>query len=447
MEAEGCRVIFTGELLEGYNREQAASYLQATFGFPQEKIDKLFSRAPVLIKKNVDRPAAERLVERLRAGGMVARIEAPAAVITHQTPPNNGVATPPPAAVAAPPTVVPQPRLPSKRRLPFRFLGQGGEYFRIWIVNILLSIVTLGIYSAWAKVRTNRYFYSNTRIEEHSFSYLADPLRILNGRLIAVGIFVLYILSTALVPLLELLFLPLFAFAFPWLVCRVMAFRLHNTAFRGVRFGFDGTYRDAFVAFILWPLAGFFTLGILMPMVLQRQARFLVDHARYGSQRFNSGFSAKDFYRIYFIAMAGMLGIVIVCVMAGIAVFQNQSLAAPGIFLISISLITAYLLMLAYVRVMITNLIYNTTALDRQRFNCRLETFPLAGIYLTNWLMVAATLGLAIPWARVRMARYQAQCLTLIADGAMDGFVAEEAKNVASFGEEIGEAFALDIGI
>ena len=36
---------------------------------------------------------------------------------------------------------------------PVRFVGTGSEYFRIWIVNLLLTIVTLGIYSAWAKVR------------------------------------------------------------------------------------------------------------------------------------------------------------------------------------------------------------------------------------------------------------------------------------------------------
>src|SRR5258707_6333866 len=46
--------------------------------------------------------------------------------------------------------------------VPLRFTGRAGEYFRIWIVNICLSIVTLGIYSAWAKVRRKRYFYGNT---------------------------------------------------------------------------------------------------------------------------------------------------------------------------------------------------------------------------------------------------------------------------------------------
>ncbi|HEY1043658.1 MAG TPA: DUF898 family protein, partial [Telluria sp.] len=48
------------------------------------------------------------------------------------------------------------------------FTGSGSEYFRIWIVNILLSIVTLGIYSAWAKVKANKYLYSCTRLNGSS---------------------------------------------------------------------------------------------------------------------------------------------------------------------------------------------------------------------------------------------------------------------------------------
>ncbi|MFT6387486.1 MAG: hypothetical protein ACJAUP_000857 [Cellvibrionaceae bacterium] len=40
-----------------------------------------------------------------------------------------------------------------------RFEGKGFEYFKIWMVNILLTIVTLGLYYPWAKVRHLRYFY------------------------------------------------------------------------------------------------------------------------------------------------------------------------------------------------------------------------------------------------------------------------------------------------
>ncbi|MGB0697285.1 MAG: DUF898 family protein [Rhodospirillaceae bacterium] len=73
------------------------------------------------------------------------------------------------------------------RAVPIRFTGTGEEYFRIWIVNTLLTLATLGIYSAWAKVRRLRYFYGNTYIERFGFDYHARPIDILKGRLIVVG--------------------------------------------------------------------------------------------------------------------------------------------------------------------------------------------------------------------------------------------------------------------
>ena len=69
-------------------------------------------------------------------------------------------------------------------REPFTFTGTGREYFGIWIVNILLTILTLGIYSAWAKVRRTRYFYGNTRLAGASFDYHARPVQILIGRIV-----------------------------------------------------------------------------------------------------------------------------------------------------------------------------------------------------------------------------------------------------------------------
>jgi uncharacterized membrane protein YjgN (DUF898 family) len=36
--------------------------------------------------------------------------------------------------------------------VPFEFTGKAGEYFGIWIVNVSLTLLTLSIYSAWAKV-------------------------------------------------------------------------------------------------------------------------------------------------------------------------------------------------------------------------------------------------------------------------------------------------------
>src|SRR6187455_1771467 len=64
------------------------------------------------------------------------------------------------------------------------FTGAGSEYFRIWIVNLALTIATLGIYSAWAKVRRLQFFYRHTRLAGAGFDYHGDPIAILKGRLV-----------------------------------------------------------------------------------------------------------------------------------------------------------------------------------------------------------------------------------------------------------------------
>jgi Zn-dependent protease with chaperone function len=80
---------------------------------------------------------------------------------------------------------------PAPSRILFEFKGNGSEYFRIWVVNILLSVVTLGIYSAWAKVRRKQYFYGNTRVNGAGFEYLGSPAKILKSRLIVGGLLVI----------------------------------------------------------------------------------------------------------------------------------------------------------------------------------------------------------------------------------------------------------------
>ena len=58
----------------------------------------------------------------------------------------------------------PTGQLPKKEPDTYRmsFTGSAGEYFRIWIVNLFLTIITLGIYLPWAKIRQRKYLYGNT---------------------------------------------------------------------------------------------------------------------------------------------------------------------------------------------------------------------------------------------------------------------------------------------
>ena len=101
------------------------------------------------------------------------------------------------------------------QRLPLTFTGRTGDFFGIWFVNITLTILTLGIYSAWAKVRTKRFFYGNTHVGGRAFDYHANPVAILIGRLIVVGFFVAANILSAVVPFFGFLFYPALILAFP----------------------------------------------------------------------------------------------------------------------------------------------------------------------------------------------------------------------------------------
>ncbi|MCW9030301.1 MAG: YjgN family protein, partial [Gammaproteobacteria bacterium] len=134
---------------------------------------------------------------------------------------------------------------------PFKFTGKAGEFFAIWIVNVALTILTLGIYSAWAKVRTHQYFYGNTFLADASFRYTANPVQILKGRIIAFIVFVLYSASTSMSPIIGGSALIILMLLVPAFMVMSMAFRLRNSMYRNVRFNFDKNFKQAYIVFAI----------------------------------------------------------------------------------------------------------------------------------------------------------------------------------------------------
>lgn len=137
---------------------------------------------------------------------------------------------------------------------PFKFSGQAGEFFGIWFVNHVLTMITFGIYSPWAKVRNLQYFYANTRLADASFQFTADPLSILKSRIIAVLLFVLYIVcdsldSTLAKAVLIALVAGYFIFA-PILTVYVMSFKLRYSAWKGIAFKFNKDFKGAYRVYL-----------------------------------------------------------------------------------------------------------------------------------------------------------------------------------------------------
>jgi uncharacterized membrane protein YjgN (DUF898 family) len=323
----------------------------------------------------------------------------------------------------------------------FQFTGNGSEYFRIWIVNLCLSILTLGVYSAWAKVRNTQYLYGNTRVNDAPFEYLAEPVNILKGRFIAVAVFVLYSVIGQTYPAQQPVFMLLLLPFLPLVIIRSMCFRLHNTAYRNIRFKFSGRYGEAARVFILLPLLVPLTLGFIYPYWKLCSKKFIVNNAAFGNTPFALNINASPFYTVYF----RLLGLFVV---VGLAfVLLSSLMPQAGVFVLPPLGFIFYCFLLAYVNAEITNLVFNHTSLDKHGFHSELQVKPLFFLYLTNGLAIMLSLGLMIPWAQVRAAQYRAQCTELNAAGSMDNFVAVTQQKVSALGEEFGEAFDLEIGL
>ena len=321
------------------------------------------------------------------------------------------------------------------RIIPLEFRGDGFEFFKIWIVNILLTILTLGIYSAWAKVRTNRYFYSNLYLDDRSFRYLASPIAILVGRIIAIVFLVIYIVSVELLPGPGLAVALILTLVMPYLIVRSIAFNHRMSAYRNIQFRFHGTYGEAVMALLVWPLLGMLTLGILYPLALLRVNQFIVNNSAYGTSRLTFNATYRQ-YAILVFSFIGANGL-------GLLVGWSVPLAVVEQAILSVVI---FGLIFVWFTANATNLYYNSTSLGDNHFDADLETVGLLKVYIVNVVLIIVTLGLYLPAAKVRLARYKAGHIRFVAVASIDDFVAAEQEQVSALAEEMGEAFDFDIG-
>ncbi|MFU2509422.1 YjgN family protein [Pseudoalteromonas sp. ASV78] len=340
-----------------------------------------------------------------------------------------------------------------------QFGGQAGEFFGIWIVNILLSILTLGIYSAWAKVRTYRYFYSNTRIDGHSFDYLATPIQILKGRILAVVVFVIYSLVVQLLPLIGLLFALGFLFAMPWIINQGLRFNMRMTRHRNVRFAFAGNYGDALINFVLLPIASVFTLYLLLPYALKRMDQYLHENISYGNKAINVNLKGETYYMAALItigvAIAGLVIFGIFVGISGVAMglgnIDSDNLNVSTILfpVLIIAFYIAFLTLISAVyQSIIRNHIFNSSEFDDvASFKSDLKAVDYGILLFTNALAIIFSLGMAYPWAKIRKARLLAKATEVTVYTGALAIIDTAQQQQSSFAEEAANVFDIDISL
>lgn len=368
----------------------------------------------------------------------------------------------------------------------FVFTATGPAYFRIWIVNLMLSVATLGIYSPWAKVRRLRYFYGHTLFDDSPFEFHGRPIALLKGRLIGVVLLVAYTQAAKFSLALWLAVVAALIVLFPWLLWKSLRFRLANSSYRGIRFGFDGTVRDAYLTFVpvmLLVLAPTFVLlasqrilGTAKPsarpfaayfaaiaLVLVAAPWFYFRLRAYQQRNARLGTAALAFTgrarTVYAIAgktlLIGLLLIVAGALAGGLAgglvwiVARHGGVRAAPTIAGMVGGAAGYLVVLSAIapgRAMVQNFVWNRSSLAGEPFASVVGRTKLWRIEITNLALTVATLGLFWPFAVVRSMRYRIGSLQWSGDS--DGLLMSgDVVQVGAAGEESAELFGLDLSL
>jgi uncharacterized membrane protein YjgN (DUF898 family) len=389
------------------------------------------------------------------------------------------------------------------------FSGRGGEYFRVWIVNVLLSIVTLGLYTPWARQRTARYFYDHTVVAGSPLEFTAPLRKMVFGFLIFALLYVAFkIASETGQDTAVALFILAAALLAPYLWGSAMRFRLASTRWRGLQLHFAASWKEVYLA--SWPIFvmaavwvavtfgldivapeppatpspprepqvfpglpamnaamwGLIALGVILSVLCIIRVEFnykslLVLRGGIGNQRGRWKPVYGDFVRIW-LATVGVLlagaalaaalatGLVLA---AQMAFGTTRAFGAMFVVLVFLAVLAGLLGLViataparAYREARMFQLIWSNVGLSQiARFKCQLRPWAYVRLRMKNLLLTVLTLGLYRPFARANEYAMKVNSVTLYVKGGLDQLVGQLGRQQDALGDALADAIGLGI--
>jgi uncharacterized membrane protein YjgN (DUF898 family) len=301
--------------------------------------------------------------------------------------------------------------------------GTGGELLLIFLKNFFLTIVTIGIYSFWARTNVQKYNAANLEWAAERFAFHGTGKERFIGFLKAFGLMILallifYIIQTLLlyipIPYLApivgyLLFLGLFIGLLPFIIVGNRRYFSSRTSYRNLRFGFDGKSLEIAKIYMKGLSLTFLTLGIYYPWFFAEKETYLRSKTRYGNTHFGFDPDGKEIFFLYL----------------------------KGIFL---SIITLGIYA-AWFIADIQNYIWNRTSFQGKKFQSDITGLRILGNFVLSYLIIIFTFGLGFSWAIVRMTKLFFETISLEAEVDFSSIEAQADLTASATSEGI-EALA-----
>ena len=304
------------------------------------------------------------------------------------------------------------------------FYGKGGSLFGIHTVNMLLTVLTLGIYYFWGKVRVRNYLLSQTEFAGDRFAYHGTGKELLVGFLKALLVFFLPIGALVIAPeyfeaseavkagALATAYVIGFVFV-PVAMVGARRYRMSRTSWRGIRFSFRGRALDFVKIFVGGSFLSMITLGLYYPFFMTKQHAFMTSHSYFGTQKFDFDGRGRDLFGSFILA-----------------------------FLLLFPTLGLYWF---WFQAKLLRYFWDHTSFGNARFRSTVTGGRLLLLTLGNSLLLVLTLGLGWPWVLARNARFT--CQYLILEGPLDmAVIRQDAQLASATGEGLASFLDLDTG-
>jgi len=308
-------------------------------------------------------------------------------------------------------------------------------------------------------------------------------------------------LVASLFPIAAIPLLIIFILIIPWIILRSLKFSLNVTSFNNVHFKFIGGIKESYLIYLGLPIIFIFMIGLVTFCIIQFKespiaigviillgivmyiisiayftlvkTRYMINHTKYGNSELETKLNTSCFIKIIFntFLLSAVISIIGSLLIGGISyLFVNVSEISstyntyvddPQTGIMMVMMMLAPILIIYYLFMIVTSLISfsyyftrqrsyifkNTNIDDEVEFFSNMKFIPYSFILVSNLLLTIFTLGLAYPWAKVRVVKYTLSNTSILMNRDFEGYISAKQKEKSGLGDQIGDTLDVDIGI
>ncbi len=367
-----------------------------------------------------------------------------------------------------------------------KFNGRGWEFFKIYFINILLTILTLGLYTPWARVRTRRYLLGNMQFGPYRFDYHANPIAMFKTLVILYAIILMVFLLFTFVPesaiVIAIVYGLAVLFGIPWLTNSSLRFNARMTSFANIRFDYTMKYWKTFAVTWLPPIFMILSLGLALPYIASKVNTYYINNHRWGKMPLHSYIPIGKSFAVFFLVflVPVIISIFTIPPLISLLVASASPMALLsgsaiwGILTIYIVLPLAFFYYALFVQITLIKNMHacfaNSETETPEARIAKYHAFRQAEkqqdqcgfLYLSskqtpgktclkiigNQCLCVLTLGFYIPFMKINLLRYATECITLHGDeGLIEQNISQLKQSGGYLADGIADTADLDIAL